>query len=114
MEADVSELEVNHVQLGGEGVMAIKSRPDYVYRFRTTLMNPTASVKDQENTFAVRGEFVRATPPVVPPRHDWDSEDFRREAHALVDSLAPGHRLLAPETLVVRGQKSRKAAQKCG
>lgn len=51
------------VRLGGEGFMAIKSRPDYVYRFRTTLMNPTASVKDQENTFAVRGEFVRATPP---------------------------------------------------
>lgn len=47
MEADVSELEVNHVQLGGEGVMAIKSRPDYVYRFRTTLMNPTASDKDR-------------------------------------------------------------------
>ena len=67
MEADVSELEVNHVKLGGEGFMAIKSRPDYVYRFRTTLMNPTASVKDQENTFAVRGEFVRATPPWFRP-----------------------------------------------
>jgi hypothetical protein len=67
MEADVSELEVNNVRLGGEGFMAIKSRPDYVYRFRTTLMNPTASVKDQENTFAVRGEFVRATPPWFRP-----------------------------------------------
>lgn len=62
MEADVSELEINNVRLGGEGLLAIKSRPDFVYRFRTTLMNPTATVKEQENTFAVRGEFVRATP----------------------------------------------------
>lgn len=62
MEADVSELEVNNVQIGGEGLMGIKSHPDYVYRFRTTLMSPTATVKDQENTFAVRGEFVRYTP----------------------------------------------------
>lgn len=62
-----------------------------------------------------RARRVRAgDSPVVPPRHDRDSEDFRGQAHALVDSFAPGNRLFAPETLVVRGQKPRKAAQKCG
>ena len=62
VEIDVSELEVKNVQLGGEGLLAIKSRPDYVYRFRTERISPTATVKDQENTFPVRGEFVSRTP----------------------------------------------------
>lgn len=62
VEIDVSELEIKNVTLGGEGLLAIKSRPDYVYRFRTERISPTATVKDQENTFPVRGEFVRRTP----------------------------------------------------
>jgi len=62
VEIDVSELEIKNVKLGGEGLLAIKSRPDYVYRFRTQRISPTATVKEQENTFPVRGEFVRLTP----------------------------------------------------
>ncbi|MCQ2055746.1 MAG: efflux RND transporter periplasmic adaptor subunit [Fibrobacter sp.] len=62
VEVDVSELEIKNVALGSEGLLAIKSRPDYVYRFRTERISPTASVKEQENTFAVRGEFTRQTP----------------------------------------------------
>ena len=62
VEINVSELEIKNVELGGEGLLAIKSHPDYVYRFRTERISPTAMVKDQENTFPVRAEFVRQTP----------------------------------------------------
>ena len=62
VESSVSEQDIKNIKLGGEGLLAIKSRPDYVYRFRTERISPTATVKDQENTFAVRGEFVRQTP----------------------------------------------------
>lgn len=62
VEINVSEEEIKNVLLDGEGLLAIKSRPDYVYRFRTERISPTATVKDQENTFPVRGEFVRQTP----------------------------------------------------
>lgn len=59
---DVSEEEIKNVRLLSEGVMAIKSRPDYVYRFKVERILPKAFVKDQENTFQVRGEFIRKTP----------------------------------------------------
>ena len=62
VEINVPEGELKNVTLGGEGLLAIKSRPDYVYRFKTERISPTAEVKEQENTFAVRGEFVRKTP----------------------------------------------------
>ena len=62
VEINVPEQELRNVELGGQGLLAIKSRPDYVYRFNTTLISPTAEGKDQENTFAVRGEFVYRTP----------------------------------------------------
>ena len=62
VEINVPEGELKNVTLGGEGLLAIKSRPDYVYRFKTERISPTAEVKEQENTFAVRGEFVRQTP----------------------------------------------------
>ena len=62
VEINVPEGELKNVTLGGEGLLAIKSRPDYVYRFKTERISPTAEVKDQENTFAVRGEFVYQTP----------------------------------------------------
>lgn len=62
VEINVPEQELRNVTLGGEGLLAIKSRPDYVYRFQTTLISPTAEVKEQENSFAVRGEFTRKTP----------------------------------------------------
>lgn len=62
VEVDVSELEIKNVKLGGEGMLAIKSRPNDIYRFRTERISPTASVKDQENTFPVRAEFLNQTP----------------------------------------------------
>ena len=67
VEINVPEGELKNVTLGGEGLLAIKSRPDYVYRFKTERISPTAEVKEQENTFAVRGEFVRQTPPWFRP-----------------------------------------------
>lgn len=62
VEISVPEQELRNVKLQNQGFLAIKSRPDYVYRFETTRISPTAEVKEQENTFAVRGEFVRLTP----------------------------------------------------
>lgn len=62
VEISVPEQELRNVKLGSQGLLAIKSRPEYVYRFETTRISPTAEVKEQENTFAVRGEFVRMTP----------------------------------------------------
>jgi len=62
VEVDVSELEIGNIPQDGEGLLAIKSRPDYVYRFKTERISPTATVKDQENTFPVRGEFVYKVP----------------------------------------------------
>ena len=62
VESDVSELEIGNIPSDGEGLLAIKSRPDYVYRFKTERISPTATVKDQENTFPVRGEFVNKVP----------------------------------------------------
>jgi multidrug resistance efflux pump len=61
-EIDVDEMEIKNVKPGAEGVVAIKSRPDYVYRFRVARIHPAATIKDQENTFQVRGEFIRNVP----------------------------------------------------
>ncbi|MCL4103507.1 efflux RND transporter periplasmic adaptor subunit [Fibrobacter sp. HC4] len=62
VEINVPEQELRNVKLGTQGLLAIKSRPEYVYRFETQHISPTAEVKEQENTFAVRGEFVYQTP----------------------------------------------------
>lgn len=59
---DVDEMEIENVRQGTEGVVAIKSRPDYVYRFQVVRIHPSATVKAEENTFQVRGEFVRQVP----------------------------------------------------
>lgn len=62
VEINVPEQELRNVTIGNQGLLAVKSRPDYVYRFETKRVSPTAEVKEQENTFAVRGEFVYGTP----------------------------------------------------
>lgn len=62
VESAVSELEIANITEVSEGLLAIKSRPDSVYRFKTERISPTATVKDQENTFPVRGEFIDGVP----------------------------------------------------
>jgi len=67
VEIDVSELEIKNIGLDSEGLLAIKSRPSLLHRFRTERISPTATVKDQENVFSVRGEFIHGTPPWFRP-----------------------------------------------
>lgn len=62
VESDVSELEIGNVQKESEGLLAIKSRPNEVFRFKSERISPTATVKEQENTFPVRGEFTDEVP----------------------------------------------------
>ncbi len=62
VEADVDEGEIENVRLNTEGVVALKSRPNVMYRFRVERIQPNAAVKDQKNTFQVRGEF-KGIPP---------------------------------------------------
>lgn len=62
VEVDVSEVEIENVELGKDGLLAVKSRPEQTFNFRTESISPTAIVKNQENVFPVRGEFSRKTP----------------------------------------------------
>ncbi|MDR1760230.1 MAG: efflux RND transporter periplasmic adaptor subunit [Fibrobacter sp.] len=62
VEADVEEGEIGNVRLNTEGLISLKSRPNVTYRFRVERIQPSAAVKDQKNTFQVRGEF-KGIPP---------------------------------------------------
>ena len=62
VEVDVNEVEIENINLGSDGLLAVKSRPEQTFEFHTERINPTATVKDQENTFPVRGEFNKKIP----------------------------------------------------
>lgn len=62
VEIDVSEVEIKNVELGRPGLLAVKSRPEQTFDFRTEQISPTAAVKNQENVFPVRGEFAQEIP----------------------------------------------------
>lgn len=61
-EVNVSEEEIGNVKIKSKGLLAIKSHPEQTFEFNTERIDPTATVKDQENTFPVRGEFTQKTP----------------------------------------------------
>ena len=62
VEVDVNEVEIENIRLGSDGLLAVKSHPEQTFTFRSDRINPTATVKDQENTFPVRGEFNQKIP----------------------------------------------------
>jgi hypothetical protein len=61
-EIDVDESEIQNIRQPVEGQIALKSMPDEAYRIRVLRINPAATVKDNENTFQVRADFVRKVP----------------------------------------------------
>ena len=63
VEVDVEEQEITHVKISAPGELALKSRPESVYAFTSVRVSPTSRVKEQENVFAVRGDFAEETPP---------------------------------------------------
>lgn len=62
VEANVSEEEIKNINIGSKGLLAVKSRPELTFNFNTERITPTATVKEQENTFPVRGEFSQKIP----------------------------------------------------
>lgn len=62
VEVNVSELEIERVNINAKGILAVKSHPENDYSFVSERISPTATVKEQENTFPVRGEFTDEVP----------------------------------------------------
>ena len=62
VEVDVAEEEIKNVKTGVKGFLALKSRPDLTFEFNTDRITPTATVKEQENVFPVRGELLGRAP----------------------------------------------------
>lgn len=62
VEVDVNESEIENVKIHANGFVAIKSRPEFAYSFNVERINPRATIKEQINTFQVRGEFTKNIP----------------------------------------------------
>ena len=62
VEVDVNEIEIDNIQVGSDGLLAVKSHPEQTFHFRSKRIDPSATIKDQENVFLVRGEFTQKTP----------------------------------------------------
>lgn len=61
-ESKVSELEIQNIQDGAEGEIALAGKPQEYFKIKVSLVVPSAVVDDRENTFMVRCAFTQPVP----------------------------------------------------
>lgn len=62
VEVKVDEKSINFIEIGGGGVMALASRPDYKLPIAIEAITPTATSEDKENRFTVKARIEGDVP----------------------------------------------------